>query len=107
MKDKNLEEFINELNERLLAISAVQQFIVAFIAGASPKDAELLKEAIKKTIHAVALKYPDAKTLPKELKKYLDFIDRAPAKDHRTLFQVIEGGLEPGQKSDNPEHENE
>jgi hypothetical protein len=94
--EKNLDEFLRELSGRVEAISCVQYSIIALLAGISPKNTEFLRDGINNFLSLDSSKDPDAKTLRKELKKYIDFIDRGPSKGPLIPFRVIDGGQKDG-----------
>ena len=86
----NPEKFINEINERLLAVSLVQKFIIALIAKGSPNNVKIIRNAIAEILENLYDKEPNAKTFQKELKEYIDLIDN-PSKDPKDIFRVIPG----------------
>jgi hypothetical protein len=94
MTQRNLEELINELNERLIATSLVQQFIVSFIAGLSSANTKILRDAVDNLLTYYVDRKQGSKTLQKELREYIEIIDGAPLKDPRAGFQVIKGSRE-------------
>ncbi len=92
MTQRNLEELINELNERLIATSLVQQFIVSFLSGLSSANTKILRDAVDNLLTYYIDRKQGSKALQKELRQYIEIIDGAPLKDPQAGFQVIEGG---------------
>jgi len=89
---KDLNEFINEINEKLTAVLCIQKIIVALIVAKSPNNRKIIRDAIAKTLEHISDEEFNAKTLQNELKKYIAFIDHGPPKDPRDIFRVILGG---------------
>jgi len=70
---RDLEEFINELNERVWAIEVMQQMIVAVLAGRSEQDMELLKDGVESYIKDLPAEFQRPKLLSM-LNRYLELI---------------------------------
>ncbi|MBL7224694.1 MAG: hypothetical protein ISS59_01055 [Desulfobacteraceae bacterium] len=88
---RDLNEFINELNERLYASEIVQRMIVAIFSGQSESFKNLLKDGLEDFIKDV----PEGlinERLKKILNSYIRLAEGKPSDDFNRQLHLILGG---------------
>ena len=87
---RELEKFINELNERICALEMIQRVVVAVMAGRSEVEKDLLKDGVESFINELP---PEAarSTIKKILNSYLNLINGHPSGGGFPALRLIPG----------------
>lgn len=88
-KTRDLNEFINELNERVWAIEMMQQLIIAVLSGQSEEYRGLLREGVEGYINDLPESFRRTK-LQSMLNRYRDLVNGPKSeitKPHLRLYK--------------------